>query len=52
MNTGPIDDENRPSEIDSSKGSRGLHHVPAGSKILMPTAIEKSAWEYFSGKAE
>ena len=41
-----------PNEIDFSKGVRGLHHVPASAKILMPASIERSVWEYFSGKAE
>lgn len=41
-----------PSEIDFSQGIRGLHHIPADVKVLMPVAIEKSVWEYFSGKAE
>jgi hypothetical protein len=41
-----------PDEIDFSKGVRGLHHIPAGAKVLMPAAIERSVWEYFSGKAE
>ena len=41
-----------PAEIDFSKGVRGLHHIPAGAKVLVPVAIERSVWEYFSGKAE
>src|SRR5438094_863959 len=41
-----------PAEIDFSKGVRGLHHVPATARILMPASIERSVWEYFSGKAE
>ncbi len=52
MKPEPMEDENLPSEIDFSKGSRGLHYVPGTSRILMPAAIEKSVWEYFSGKAE
>jgi hypothetical protein len=41
-----------PAEIDFTKGVRGLHHVPPDAKVLMPAAIERSVWEYFSGKAE
>jgi hypothetical protein len=36
----------------SAKGVRGLHHIPAGAKVLLPVSIERSVWEYFSGKAE
>ena len=48
----PIDDKDMPREIDFSKGVRGLHYIPPGTKVLMPASIEKSVWEYFSGKAE
>jgi hypothetical protein len=41
-----------PAEIDFSKGVRGFHHISSGAKILMPASIEKSVWDYFSGKAE
>ena len=47
-----VDDNDMPTEIDFSKGVRGLHHIPAGAKVLMPVSIERSVWEYFSGKAE
>jgi hypothetical protein len=52
MNSQPIDDDEMPAEIDFSAGTRGLHHVPAGSKIFLPASIEKGVWEYFAGKAE
>ena len=26
--------------------------MPPGAKVLMPASIERSVWEYFSGKAE
>jgi len=39
-------------EIDFSGGTRGLHHIPPQSKVFMPASIERSVWEYFSGKAE
>jgi hypothetical protein len=52
MNHQPPDDDGMPAEIDFSKGVRGLHHVPPDAKVLMPAAIERSVWEYFSGKAE
>lgn len=46
------DDKDMSSEIDFSKGVRGLHHIPPGSTVLMPVSIEKGVWEYFAGKAE
>jgi hypothetical protein len=52
MSNTPIEDNGMPAEIDFSKGARGLHHIPAGAKVLMPASIEKSVWAYFSGKAE
>jgi hypothetical protein len=52
MNSQPIHNDDTPAEIDFSKGVRGLHHIPAGAKVLMPASIEKSVWSYFSGKAE
>ena len=47
-----FEDENMPTEIDFSKGTRGLHHIPPGAKALLPVSIERSVWEYFSGKAD
>jgi len=41
-----------PAEIDFSKGVRGRHHIPASAKVFLPAAIERSVWEYFSGKAQ
>ena len=41
-----------PNEIDFSRGTRGLHHIPPGAKVFLPTSIERSVWEYFAGKAE
>ncbi|HLJ47905.1 MAG TPA: hypothetical protein VKU01_17940 [Bryobacteraceae bacterium] len=41
-----------PHQIDFSKGTRGLHHIPPGARVLMPVSIERSVWEYFSGKAK
>ncbi len=52
MNNRPMDENDTPSEIDFSKGIRGLHHIPPGAKVLMPVSIERGVWEYFSGKAE
>ena len=52
MNDLPIDDHEMPTEIDFSKGVRGLHHIPTGAKAFLPVSIERSVWEYFSGKAE
>lgn len=47
-----IDKDDMPDEIDFSKGTRGLHHIPAQSKVFLPASIERSVWEYYSGKAE
>ncbi len=52
MSNQPIEDDDMPAEIDFGKGVRGLHHIPPDAKILMPASIERSVWEYFSGKAE
>ena len=52
MNNRPIDDNDMPADIDFSKGVRGLHHVPADARVLMPVSIERGVWEYFAGKAE
>ena len=46
------EDNDMSAEVDFSKGVRGLHHIPTGAKVLMPASIERSVWEYFSGKAE
>ena len=52
MKNRPIEDDDMPAEIDFSKAVRGLHHLPPDAKVLMPAAIERSVWEYFSVKAE
>ena len=52
MNNQPLEDDGMPAEIDFSKGVRGLHHVPSEARVLMPASIERSVWEYFSGKAQ
>ena len=52
MKNRPVEDNDMPAEINFSKGVRGLHHIPPGAKVLMPVSIERSVWEYFSGKAE
>jgi hypothetical protein len=51
MSYQPIEDDDMPSEIDFSQGVRGLHHIPASAKVFLPALIERSVWEYFSGKA-
>jgi hypothetical protein len=48
----PVNGSDMPTEIDFSKSVRGLHHVPSSAKVFLPASIEKSVWEYFSGKAE
>jgi hypothetical protein len=40
-----------PAEIDFGKGVRGRHHIPRDAKVMMPVLIERSVWEYFSGRA-
>jgi hypothetical protein len=52
MSDQAFEDERMPSEIDLSKGVRGLHYIPPGAKVFLPASIERSVWEYFSGKAE
>jgi hypothetical protein len=52
MNNQTSKDNDMPAEIDFGKGVRGLHHIPPDAKVLMPASIERSVWEYFSGKAE
>jgi hypothetical protein len=47
-----LEDDDMPDEIDFSAGIKGLHHIPPGSRIFLPTSIERSVWEYFSRKAE
>ena len=51
MNNLSVADDEMPPDVDFSKGVRGLHHIPAGAKVLMPASIEKSVWDYFAGKA-
>jgi hypothetical protein len=51
MNDNPMPDDT-PVEVDFSKGSRGLHHIPAEAAVFVPASIERGVWEYFSGKAE
>ncbi len=46
------EDNQMPTEIDFSKGIRGLHHIPPGARVFLPASIERSVWEYFSAKAE
>ncbi|MFN0105970.1 MAG: hypothetical protein ACKV2U_28270 [Bryobacteraceae bacterium] len=52
MTNQPFDANDIPAEIDFSKGVRGLHHIPSDARVLMPASIERSVWEYFSGKAQ
>lgn len=52
MNDRSGKDDEMPSEIDFSKGVRGLHHVPSDAKVFLPASIERSVWEYFARKAE
>jgi hypothetical protein len=52
MSDHSFEDEAIPVNIDFSRGVRGLHSIPADAKVYLPTAIEKTVWEYYSGKAE
>ena len=52
MTNQPVEEDGMPSEIDFSRGSRGLHHVPADARVFLPASIERSVWEYFSARAE
>ena len=52
MTNQPIEEDGMPTEIDFSKASRGLHHVPADATVFLPASIERSVWEYFSARAE
>ena len=45
------DADDMPPEIDFTDAVRGLHHIPPGSKVFLPTSIERSVWEYFSLRA-
>ena len=51
MSDHPIEHDEMPANIDFSEGRRGLHSFPAGAKFFLPVAIERTVWEYFSGKA-
>jgi hypothetical protein len=51
MSDHPIEHDEMPANIDFSEGRRGLHSIPAGAKVFLPVAIERTVWEYFSGKA-
>ena len=48
----PIKDDGMPTELDFSKGVRGLHHIPANAKVFLPASIERSVWQYFSLRAQ
>ena len=41
MNNPPVDDDRMPAEIDFSKGARGLHHIPDGTRVFLPTDVLK-----------
>ena len=52
MSDSVTNDDTMPEEIDFRKGVRGVHHIPPGAKVFLPTSIEQSVWQYFSAKAE
>ncbi len=52
MTNQPIEEDGTPAEIDFSKASRGLHHVPTDAMVFLPISIERSVWEYFPARAE
>ncbi len=47
-----VKEDEMPAEVDFSRATRGLHHIPPGSKVFLPVSIERSVWEFFSRKAE
>lgn len=51
MSDRPTEHEEMPANIDFSGGLRGLHAIPPGARVFLPVAIERTVWEYFSGKA-
>lgn len=40
-----------PAEIDFSKATRSLHHIPKDARVFVQASIEESVWKYFSSKA-
>jgi hypothetical protein len=52
MSKQSIEDDDLPSEVDFSKGVRGLHHIPSDARVFLPASIERSVWEYFSIKTQ
>jgi hypothetical protein len=52
MSDQSIEDDSMPTEVDFSKGVRGLHHIPPGAKVFLPVSIERSVWQYFSLRAQ
>jgi hypothetical protein len=52
MNNEPVEDDDMPSEVDFSKGVRGLYHIRSDARVFLPASIERSVWQYFSKKAE
>jgi hypothetical protein len=52
VNTLQFEDGDMPNEIDFSKGIRGLHHIPAGAMVFMPTPILKDLLENGADKAK
>lgn len=51
MSDHSLEHDEMPANIDFSEGQRGLHSIPSGAKVFLPVAIERTVWEYFSGKA-
>lgn len=39
------DEQDAPEEIDFSRGTRGLHHIPKGSRIIVPQPTETARCE-------
>jgi uncharacterized DUF497 family protein len=52
MSDQPIEDDSLPTEVDFSKGVRGLHHIPPNTRVFLPASIERSVWQYFSARAQ
>jgi hypothetical protein len=39
MSNEPIEDNDMPSDIDFSKGVRGLHHIPSDARAFFPRRL-------------
>jgi len=47
-----FEDDQMPSEIDFSDGTRGLHYIRPTDSVYIPVSIERSVWEHFAALAQ